>query len=538
MATPNFDNRTLYHGDNLDFLRGMNSESVHLIATDPPFNKGRDFHATPDSLASGARFQDRWSWDRDVHPDWVEQIKDDWPAVHSAIEASKATYGEDIAAFLCFMGVRLIEMHRVLRSEGSLYLHCDPTASHYLKTLMDAVFGRKHFRNEIIWKRTSTKSLARRFAINTDRILYYVKTDSATWNQQYTAYDDEYAEKNFPHEDEHGRWGTVDLSGGKAGSAKAYMPLKGIRPPPGRAWAPPTRDRFPDLAQVLLPDNYETLDQLAKCEALDDAGLLHWPKGRVGRPRWKKYLSTMRGVVAGDLVLDTPPAKGKERTGFPTQKPLALYERIIRASSHYNDIVLDPFCGCATTPIAAERLECQWVGMDIWNGAIDVVRQRMEDNRQLIQDIPEIHYETEPPERTDEGEIAAPILRLRLQRPTELWQRLTHAQIVEHLLDAQKAQGTLVDANQIVCAGCGRILEREFMELDHIQPRAEGGANDITNRILLCRPCNGRKSADLTLRGLIRENRRQKWMQSEGRANVARDQARLKADMVSNGLLV
>ena len=151
MPAPNFTNRTLYHGDNLPFLRGMNSESVQLIATDPPFNKGKDFHATPDSLAAGARFQDRWSWADDVEQTWVDQIADDWPAVHAVIEAAKISYGQDMAAFLCFMGVRLLEMRRILRKDGSMYLHCDPTASHYLKQLMDAVFGTHNFVNEIVW---------------------------------------------------------------------------------------------------------------------------------------------------------------------------------------------------------------------------------------------------------------------------------------------------------------------------------------------------------------------------------------------------
>ena len=158
MAAPNFNNRTLYHLDNLDVLRGMNSESVHLIATDPPFNKGRDFHATPDSLAAGARFQDRWKWDNDVHPDWVDKIQDDWPAVWSVIESSRTSWGDDMAAFLCFMGVRLMEMRRVLRADGSIYLHCDPTASHYLKALMDAIFGGKNFLSEIVWQRTNAHS--------------------------------------------------------------------------------------------------------------------------------------------------------------------------------------------------------------------------------------------------------------------------------------------------------------------------------------------------------------------------------------------
>ena len=130
---------------------GLNSNSIHLVATDPPFNKGRDFHATPGSLASGARFQDRWSWDDDVHPKWKDQIQDDWPAVWFVIEAAEMAYGQDMAAFLCWLGVRIIEMHRILRDDGSLYLHCDPTASHYIKAMLDAIFEKKNFRNEIVW---------------------------------------------------------------------------------------------------------------------------------------------------------------------------------------------------------------------------------------------------------------------------------------------------------------------------------------------------------------------------------------------------
>jgi len=130
---PNWENRTLFHGDNLDFLRAMNSESVHLIATDPPFNKNRDFHATPNSLASGSSFQDRWSWDSDVHQDWVDKITDDFPKVMNVIEGSRLSYGDEMGAFLCFMGVRLLEMHRILKPTGSIYLHCDDTAAHYLK---------------------------------------------------------------------------------------------------------------------------------------------------------------------------------------------------------------------------------------------------------------------------------------------------------------------------------------------------------------------------------------------------------------------
>ena len=156
MPERNFENRTLYHGDNLDFLKGINSGTVNLIATDPPFNKSRDFHATPDSLAAGASFIDRWRWDEDVHQEWIDEIKDDYPGVWQAIENGRINHSPGMAAFLCWLGVRLIQMHRVLSDDGSLYLHCDTTASHYLKTLLDAVFGSRNFRNEITWKRTST----------------------------------------------------------------------------------------------------------------------------------------------------------------------------------------------------------------------------------------------------------------------------------------------------------------------------------------------------------------------------------------------
>ena len=177
MGVPNWENRTLFHGDNLDFMRAMNSESVHLIATDPPFNKGRDFHATPNSLAKGAKFQDRWSWDRDVHQEWVDQITDDFPKVMNVIQGSRDSYGDDMGAYLCFMAVRLLEMHRILREDGSIYLHCDYTASHYLKELLDAIFGRKNFLNEIIWCYKSGGAPKNRFAKKHETLLFYAKKE-------------------------------------------------------------------------------------------------------------------------------------------------------------------------------------------------------------------------------------------------------------------------------------------------------------------------------------------------------------------------
>ena len=411
MAVPNFPNRSLYHGDNLAFLRGMDSETVDLVATDPPFKKGRDFHATPDSLAAGARFTDRWSWDKDVHPDWMDDIKDDWPQAHAVIELAQTAYGDDMAAYLCWLGVRLMECHRVLKPTGTLYLHIDHTAHAYVKTLLDSIFGKGNFRNEIIWCYAGGGIPSRDFPRKHDTILRYTKSNAYTYNPVYRPYTP----------------GTV-----KRGRTK----VKGKYFDRGlRTEGTPVNDWWADVGKITSP---------------------------------------------------TDP----EKVGYPTQKPLALYERIIKASSNERDVVLDPFCGCATTPIAAERLGRQWVGIDIWDRAYKTVLDRLEwegmavpneDDERYTRHLltfGDVHYTSNAPMRADEGEVAASYLKLKLQRPVEPWQRLTRKEIFDHLVEAQASM------SMVLCGGCGRVLEREFMQLDHINPRAQGGANDITNRIL------------------------------------------------------
>ena len=432
---PNFKSRTLYHGDNLPILRAMNTGSVHLIATDPPFNKGRDFHATPDSLARGAKFQDRWKWDDDVEGEWVDQITDDWPHVMNVINGSKESYGEDMGAFLCFMGVRLLEMQRVLRDDGSIYLHCDPTASHYLKELMDAIFGKKHFRNEIVWSYRRYTARSNRFQREHDILLAYSKQADPVFNVIYDEYTEQSGKRDSHYkQDEDGRW-------------------------------------------------------------------FRWQKRR-NQERYKVYLS--EGRRAGDVWrIPHINASARERMGYPTQKPLALYERIIRASSNEGDLVLDPFCGCATTPIAAERLDRQWVGIDLWDGALDIVRQRIEDNRQLLTSIPTVQYETDPPVRTDGGGEAAPFIQVTERYAEPEGPRMTRAQMYEHLL-AQYGQR---------CQGCDRSFDdSRYLELDHNTPRSDGGLNHITNRVLLCSPCNRLKAHRFTLSGLREQNRKQGYM--------------------------
>ena len=440
MAEPNFENRTMYHGNNLPVLQGMNSETIDLIATDPPFNKGKDFHATPTALAKGAKFEDRWSWDADVEGEWVDAIKDNWPSAWAVIEAARKASGDDMGAYLCWLGVRLMEMHRILKPAGSLYLHIDNTAHAYVKALLDAVFGRSQFRNEIAWCYKSGGVPSRHFARKHDTILFYSKGNQYTFHPLKV--------KSYGQ-----------AGGGQGGKVQYYKDALGI---------------------------YSIVN---------------------ARDWWDvSILST------------THP----ERTGFPTQKPLALYERIVKASSNEGDMVLDPFAGCATTPVAAERLSRQWVAIDIWEGAIKQVRERLEANKQLLVDPdPQVTYTKEPPVRTDANEIAAPNLRIQLRRAREPWERLSHAQMRTVLEGAQAAQAE----GLVMCAGCGRDLEQEFMELDHLHPKEDNGPDHLVNRILLCRPCNGRKSNQLTMAGLRRQNRKAGWMKDASRSDYAQRRA-------------
>lgn len=481
MTVPNFENRTLFHGDNLSFLRAINSECVDLIATDPPFNKGRDFHATPDSLAAGAKFQDRWSWERDVHQEWVDQITDDHPRLMEAIESARYAHSDGMGAFMCFMAVRLLAMRRVLKPTGSIYLHCDPTASHYLKAVMDAIFGWRNFKNQITWQRSDSHNTARRYANIADVLLYYTKTSKFCWHQQYQPHGDAQLSR-FRHKDGDGRaYKLENLTASRLDSSSGKFEWRGVTPPPSRGWG-------------------YRLEQLEEW----------WKEGRIqtkkdGLPRMdglKVYLDESPGKPSTNIWTDIPRIgnTASERTGYPTQKLLALYERVIKASSNEGDIVLDPFAGCATTCVAAERLGRQWVGIDIWDKAHATVVDRLRSTAGLFG---KVHYVTEPPERTDDGETAAPFLRVK-QRVKEpdgpSWSR---AEMYKHLLE-QKGP---------YCQGCDRAFDDpRYLELDHNIPRSDGGINHITNRILLCGPCNKLKSNIYTLTGLRRENKKRGYM--------------------------
>ena len=388
MPERNFQNRTLFHGDNIDFLRGINSGTVNLIATDPPFNKGKDFHATPDSLASGASFQDRWSWRDDVHDEWIDAIREKEPKVWNIITAAKEVYGDDMAAFLCWLGIRLIEMHRVLADDGSIYLHIDHTAHAWVKCLLDAVFGRTNFQNEIVWKRTSAHNDAKRYGVITDSILYYTKSPTFTWNSYLRPLPESTVKRWYTNDDNDGL--------GPYNRASLSAPTKVYKPDTWheititkRMWNAPLKGKMAEIIERDYIPGYRSIKSTYdRLDALDAAGLIHWPQKAGGIPSLKQYTSMSDGLKPSNLFDDLPMMRDlpKEYTGYPTQKPLALYERIIKASSNPGDLVLDPFCGCATTPIASEFLGREWIGMDLWNGAISVLRERMSKYGQAVID--------------------------------------------------------------------------------------------------------------------------------------------------------
>ena len=510
---PNWKNRTLYHGDNLDFVRSMNSATVDLIATDPPFNKGRDFHATPESLAAGGSFQDRWRWEQDVHAEWVEQMQDDWPGVWAVIDWTRMVHSDAMAAFLCFMGVRLVAMHRILRDEGSIYLHCDTTAGAYLKTLMDAVFGREGFRNCITWRRAIAHNDARQWGRITDSILFYTKSTHWTWNRVLEAPDEAELAKLFPKKDSEGRrYRSDNLTGAEAGQGESSKAWKGYDiAGRNRHWAPPLKGDYAEYIERHWIPGYRSIQGVhARLDALDASGLIEHPT-RGFWPGLVRYAEGSKGKPQQDLIYQPTGLTNyntSETTGYPTQKPLALYRKLIRTSSNEGEVVFDPFAGCATTPVAAELEGRQWVACDIWEGAHETVLKRLakevgvgEDDQRRLIDHRDVHLRREPLVRTEDGKTAAPTLRtLTRKTPPPSMKR-------------EQMVATLVAEHGIACQGCGRTFDSaRYLELDHRIPRSEGGSNEVENRVLLCGPCNRTKGSTLTLTGLRKENRRAGFM--------------------------
>ena len=433
----NWANRTVFTGDNLDVLRGMDSATVDLIYADPPFNSNKNYSAPIGSEAAGAAFKDTWTLS-DVDEAWLEIIRDQHAAPHAVIEAAGNSHGDGMKSYLCMMAVRLLEMRRVLSPTGSIYLHCDPTASHYLKILMDAVFGLQRFRNEIVWKRFNFHADARRFGVISDRILFYSAGDSFRFNRVRVSYSKQYIESKFTHRDRDGR----------------RFRLSDLNPPSGRG---PVYDFHGVIRAWRLTEE--------KMRLLDLEGRIYTDSTV---PQLKRYLDEMPGQAVADIWTDVPAinSQAKERTGYPTQKPLALLQRIIEASSNPGDVVLDPFCGCATALIAAEKMTRRWVGIDISPLAVKLVRTRLKREAPLFtQDAID---RTDVPMRTD---------------------------LVDEVREYLNEKRALYGQQEGRCAGCRVHFELRNMEVDHVIPRVKGGPNHISNYQLLCGSCNRRKGA-------------------------------------------
>jgi len=356
----------LYYGDNLTVLREhIRDESVDLIYLDPPFNSRQDYNvlfAERDGTRSASQimaFEDTWEWNQDAEAAYQE-IVERGGRVSDAMRAFRTFLGHsDMMAYLAMMAPRLIELHRVLKVTGSIYLHCDPTASHYLKMLMDAVFGAIAFRNEISWKRTSGHNDAvRQFGAVTDTILFYAKSDAYPFNVQYVPYSQSYIDTFYVHSDPDGRrWRRSDLRSPHPRPNLIYE-YKGWKPHPN-GWA---------VSKEVM-------------ERLDGEGRLHFPKKATGRIQLKRYLDEMPGQPCTNSWDDIPPihALTAERLGYPTQKPELLLERIVKASSGEGDVILDPFCGCGTAIAVAQRLNRRWIGIDITHLAIGLIIRRLDD---------------------------------------------------------------------------------------------------------------------------------------------------------------
>ena len=382
MAT-NWANRTVWTADCLYVLRGMNSESVDLIYLDPPFNSKANYAAPIGSKAAGAAFKDTWSLS-DVDAEWINLMEAKHAALHRVLLAAM---DDSDKSYLAYMAARLLEMRRVLKATGSIYLHCDPTMSHYLKLVMDAIFGRKAFRNEVIWCYRGGGVPRRDFARKHDTILRY-SPGQPTFNVD-----------------------AVRIPFSEDSTERLQYTARSFR-------ASATYDSYRPNPKGKHPEDW-------------------WP---------------MQPIMPSS----------KERTGYPTQKPLTLLERIIRASSNDGDIVLDPFCGCATTMVAAETLGREWAGVDLSPKAAELVRHRLADHHGVFGQIVE---RSDVPLRTDLGKLPQP-----------------------------KVHKTVLYGEQGGdCAGCGEHFKPQHLEVDHIIAQAKGGTDHMENLQLLCGHCNRTK---------------------------------------------
>jgi len=359
---------TLFYGDNLPILREhIPDESIDLIYLDPPFNSNRSYNVLfkdesgQEAEAQIAAFDDTWHWNAAAERTYHELIQNAPVHVVAMLGALREFVGTNqMMAYLTMMAARLVELHRVLKPTGSLYLHCDPTASHYLKVVMDTIFGVENFKSEIPWKRTSAHSDSKTLGNAHDTLLFYTKSDGFIWNKQYQPYSDDYINSHYRYVDKDGRrYRTDNLTATSLSGGGYTYEWNGVT----KVWRCPQ----------------------TKMQELHDTGRLHYTKS--GGVEYIRYLDEMPGTPLQDVWDDIAPinSQAQERLGYPTQKPLALLERIIQASSNEGDVVLDPFCGCGTAVAAAHKLNRRWIGIDITHLSISLMKYRLKDMFGLVE---------------------------------------------------------------------------------------------------------------------------------------------------------
>jgi len=354
----------LYFGDNLEVLRAMPDASVDLIYLDPPFNSNADYNLLygtkrgGPSQAQSHAFEDTWRWGADAQRA-LDEVGRRHLTAGALLDAFRTTLADsDMMAYLSMMTIRLVELHRVLKSTGSFYLHCDPTASHYLKMVLDGIFGPSNFRNEIIWKRSHSHNSSKKYGPIHDVILFYTKSSDFLWNKITVPLSDSYMLSHYKYEENGRRYKRQDVTGAGVRNGETGLPWRGVDP---------TRKRR------------HWMTSPAELEKLDQQGLIYWPDKPGAWPYLKLFLDERDGQLVQDLWTDINPINpvAQERLGYPTQKPLALLERMISASSKEGDVVLDPFCGCGTAVEAAQRLGRKWIGIDVTYLAIHVIEARL-----------------------------------------------------------------------------------------------------------------------------------------------------------------